>query len=297
METFPAFFPLAGQRIVIAGDNEGAKAKAALFEGSPAEVIRVPEAAAGDPRVYDGAALIFVASWDAQVIKNATAAARTHAAPLNVVDHPELSDFHTPAIIDRGQVVAAIGTAGTAPLMASLMRAEIEIQVPQSAGLIARLLGERREPLREAFPDLPARRAFLRAILAGPVAEAVDAGDIALAGLKLDEAIARGWAAVGRVTFITAPAQADLLSLRAVRALNIADIVAADASADDIVANHARRDAERWRMEEATGPVLVERAQAGRLVAVATATLPHDLAAAVEASGIAVARLRSAPPS
>jgi len=88
--------------------------------------------------------------------------------------------------------------------MASLLRAEVEARIPAGAGLIAALLGERREALREAFPDLPLRRAFLRAVLAGPAADAAAVNDAAIAAQLLDAAIAGGWSAVGRVTFIVA---------------------------------------------------------------------------------------------
>ena len=64
MDTFPAFFPLAGRRVVIAGEGEPAIAKARLFEGSPAEVVRVGPDAAFDPAAYLGADLVFVASFD-----------------------------------------------------------------------------------------------------------------------------------------------------------------------------------------------------------------------------------------
>src|SRR5260221_6177271 len=130
MDAFPAFFPLTGARVVIAGDGPPAEAKARLFEGSPAEVVRLQGAAALDPDAYAGAVLIFVASHDLDFAQRAAEAARVAGAPLNVVDRPTLSDFHTPAIIDRGAVVAAIGTSGTAPLLASLLRAEVETRMP-----------------------------------------------------------------------------------------------------------------------------------------------------------------------
>src|ERR1700677_4311125 len=182
MESFPAFFPLKGLRVVIAGDGEGAEAKARLLAGSPADLVRLTGEDAFEPTAYAGAGLIFVASYDSAYVSAAAAAARQTPAPLNVVDHPELSDFHTPAIVDRGPIVAAIGTTGAAPLIASLLRAEVEMRIPPAAGPIATLLGERREALREAFPDLPARRAFLRAVLTGPVAAAAEAGDLDAGG-------------------------------------------------------------------------------------------------------------------
>lgn len=295
METFPAFFPLKGRRIVIAGDGEGAEAKARLLRNSPAVVVRLAGPAALDPDAYAGADLIFVASWDAAFRAAAVAAAGTAGAPLNVVDHPDLSDFHTPAIIDRGQIVAAIGSAGAAPLMASLLRAEVETRIAASAGAVAALLGDRRSALREAFPDLAVRRAFLRAVLAGPVAEAAEAGDLGLAGVRLDAAIAGGWSAVGRVSFIAAPVTPDLLSVRAVRALNMADMLVVGAGAGPVIEAHARRDADHRAWGAETESVLALQAREGRLVAVVGLEDRAEVARRLAATGVRVERLEPAP--
>jgi precorrin-2 dehydrogenase/sirohydrochlorin ferrochelatase len=282
---------------VVAGDGEGADAKARLFVGSPASVIRVTPANALDPEVYRGADLIFIASYDGAFVAAAADAARSAGSPLNVVDHPELSDFHTPAIIDRGQLVAAIGSAGAAPLMASLLRAEVELRIPPGAGAIAAMLGERREALRAAFPDLPLRRAFLRSVIAGPVAAAADAGDLALAGDRLDRALAEGWTAQGRVSQINAPAAPDLISVRAVRVLNSVDILVMEPGTEAIVAAHARRDAEHWGWERATAAALAAEVTAGRLVAILGDARGGDLVAALQDLGVTVERLTSAPPA
>lgn len=146
MEAFPAFFPLSGARVVIAGEGEGADAKARLLAGSPACVERLTGAAALRPERYAGAALVFLASSDAAFLEAAAGAAKAAGAPLNVVDHPELSDFHTPAIIDRGQVVAAIGTAGAAPMLAALLRADLEARIPEGVGALVELLGQIARP-------------------------------------------------------------------------------------------------------------------------------------------------------
>jgi precorrin-2 dehydrogenase/sirohydrochlorin ferrochelatase len=280
---------------VIAGDGEGADAKARLFEGSPAAVVRLNAAEALDPSAYAGADLIFVASYDGALVAAAAAAARATNAPLNVVDHPELSDFHTPAIIDRGQVVAAIGTAGAAPLLAALLRAELEARLPEGAGRLAALLGARREPLRAAFPDLPARRAFLRSLLAGPAAEAARTGEMDVAARLIDAAIAGGWSAVGRISLIPTPTRPDLISLRALRALNIADVVVVGAGAGPIVAAHARRDAEHWTWSRANDGALAAEAAAGRLIVAIDEALAPDLASRLLAAGAVVETLAAAP--
>jgi precorrin-2 dehydrogenase/sirohydrochlorin ferrochelatase len=296
METFPAYFPLKHRKVVIAGDGDPAEAKARLFEGSPALVIRLDRAPALDPAAYAQADLIFIASFDKPFVLAATTAARAAGvrAPINVVDHPELSDFHTPAIIDRGQVVAAIGTAGAAPLMASLLRAEIETRIPQSAGRVAGLLALKRDALRDAFPDLPARRGFLRAMLAGPVTQAAEASDLGLAEQLMDEALAAGWSGAARISLIEAPPAADLISVRAVRALNVADILAIGEGGESVADAHGRRDAERWTMGHLNGSDLDAQIAHGRLIAVVARTMPAGLGEALEARGVMVDRLAPA---
>jgi precorrin-2 dehydrogenase/sirohydrochlorin ferrochelatase len=295
MDAFPAFFPLKGRRIVIAGEGLPAEAKAALFRESPAEVVLLDQTAGLDPGGYAGADLVFVASYDADFAAAAARIARAAGpAPLNVVDHPELSDFHTPAIIDRGQVVAAVGTTGAAPVVAALLRAELEARISPGAGPLVRLLGERREALRRAFPDLPIRRAFLRGILAGPVSVAAEAGDLPRAAALLDRAIGDGWLAVGQISFLVVPAAPDLLSLRAARALNVADIVVAGADAQALIDAHARRDAEHWTRQAATVDALFAQTGAGRLIVLVDETIPEVLAAGLEARGVSVQRLEPA---
>jgi siroheme synthase-like protein len=283
VDIFPAFYPLTGRRVVIAGEGEPAESKARLFDGSPAEVVRLAGDAALDPAAYAGAVLIFIATWDEAFAVAATAAARTARAPVNVVDRP-MSDFHTPAIVDRGAVVAAIGTGGGAPVLASLLRAEIEARIPAGAGQIAALLGDRRAALRAAFPDLADRRSFFRAVLSGDFARAAAADDIALAGRLLDDAIAKGWTAIGGVTVIALPSAADLISLRAVRVLNRADVVVGGAGSDAILASHARRDAEHLAPGAVTASMLVDLARAGRRVALVGFEDP-TLIAALRRSG------------
>ncbi len=280
--------------MVIAGDGEPAESKARLFEGSPAEILRLEGEAALDPAAYVGAALIFVASWDEAWAKAVAAVARTAGAPLNVVDRPAMSDFHTPAIVDRGAVVAAIGTGGGAPVMASLIRAEIEARIPAGAGEIAALLLDRRATLRAALPDLGDRRSFFRAVLTGEVANAAAKGDLPRAGRLLDEAIAKGWKALGGVSFIALPSEADLLSLRAVRVLNVADIVVDGGGAREILTSHARRDAEHLSPCDITAARLVALADRGRRVALVNAW-NGGLADDLRAASIDIEWLEAAP--
>jgi len=268
MEAFPAFFPLSGRRVIIAGEGEGVEAKARLLAGSPATIERIVGAAALSSETYAGAALAFVASSDAGFCQAAARAARSAGVPTNVVDHPEFSDFHTPAIIDRGQVVAAIGTAGAAPIVAALVRAELEAKLPTGLGRLVGLFGKLRAETRAALPDLAQRRAFLRSMMSGAVAEAADGGDLATAERLMRAAMAEGVAASGVVWLIQAPEQRDLLSLRAARALAEADTLVLGQGVATDIAVLARRDAPQRALAEVDVAFLVSEAQAGRQTAV-----------------------------
>jgi precorrin-2 dehydrogenase/sirohydrochlorin ferrochelatase len=296
MEAFPAFFPLAGARVVIAGEGEGAEAKARLLAGSPARLERVRGPAALSPVAYAGAALVFVASPDPAFCREAAAAAKAAGAPVNVVDHPQLCDFHTPAIIDRGQVIAAIGTGGAAPIVAALLRAELEARIPAGLGRLATLFGALRPDIVAAFPDLAHRRAFLRALLAGPAAEAADVGDLARAEQLIRAELGCGVAALGAIWLIAAPPSRDDLSLRAARALAEADtLVLGDGVAADL-AVLARRDAPRRSLVDADAAFLAAEAGEGRQTAVLAHAAPlSPLARDLDGLGVSYRRLDPAP--
>lgn len=179
MDSFPAFFPLAGRRVVIVGSGEFADGKARLFEGSPAEVVRIPdEPQALDPETYRGAVLAFVGSEEDGFAEAAVRAARAAGVPVNAVDRPALCDFFTPAMVDRGLVVAAVGASGASPVLAQELRKALEEAVPEGVGRVAELLQHFRQETRRAFPDMTARRAFVAGVLEGPAAMAALIGDM-----------------------------------------------------------------------------------------------------------------------
>jgi precorrin-2 dehydrogenase/sirohydrochlorin ferrochelatase len=295
VDVFPAYFPLAGRKVVVAGAGEAADAKARLFEGSPATLVRVEGPTAFLPGSYSGATLAFIAG-DELFVQAAAGAARAARALVNVVDHPALSDFHTPALVDRGEVVAAVGTAGSAPLLAALIRNAIETRVPEGAGKVAALLRRNQAAVREAIPDLTQRRAFLRDMLASPAAEAAMAGDMATADRLFNAALANGGKAPGRVRFVAGRGPADLLTLRASRVLAEADVLVIPPGVEPGILAMARRDAARMTPEEASAEGLVGLAKAGRQVArLVTGPLdPHDLRTLTEA-GVVVEVLLAAP--
>jgi len=297
MDAFPAFFPLAGRTVAIVGDGEPAEAKARLFDGSPARLLRIAADRALDPAAYEDASLVFIAAGEAPFREAAARIARQAGAVVNVVDHPALSDFHTPALVDRGAVVAAVGTTGASPMLAALLRSDIEARVPPGAGRVAALFGTMRDRLREALPDLDARRAFLREALTGPAAEAAMADDMASAKRLLGEAL-DGWAertpVKGRLRIIESGAAPDLVSLRAARALSQADVLIAGAGAEPATLALARREARRVSLEEADAETLAGFAAQG-LQIIWVGALDPGLAESLAANEIQIERLKSAP--
>lgn len=266
MDSFPAFFPLAGRKVVIAGSGEAAEAKARLFDGSPATLVRLDGHAAYLPGSYSGAAFAFIASPDEVFVQAAAGAARAARVLVNVVDRPELCDFNTPAVIDRGQVVAAVGTGGGAPVLATMLRNDIEAQVPEGTGRVAALLAKFQTEVRKTLPALHERRAFLRDAVMGEAAAAAREGDMDRAGQLFREALAKGGARRGVVRFIAGKGPADLLTLRALRALGSADVLVIDADVEPDVLKMARRDAERLDADGADAPHLIQLAREGRQI-------------------------------
>ncbi len=181
MDAFPAFVPLAGRRVIVVGEGEMADGKAVLFDGSPATLTRIPEGGVAlEPETYAGATLVFIASADEGFAAAAAQAARAGGAMLvNVVDRPALCDFYTPALVDRGAVVAAVGTTGSGPMLAGRLRGEIDKVMPARVGDLALMLKAIQGAVRARFPDFGARKAFLASVLDGPAGAAALAGDAA----------------------------------------------------------------------------------------------------------------------
>jgi precorrin-2 dehydrogenase/sirohydrochlorin ferrochelatase len=259
MDAFPAFIPLSGRIVVVAGEGEPAQAKARLFEGSPARVRLIPPEQAEVPDAYASAALAFVALPGAAADR-AAAAARASGVLVNVVDRPELCDFTTPAIIDRGAVVGAVGTGGAAPVLATLLRAELEALWPADLGERATLARALQPELRARLPDPKIRRAFLRELLRGAPRS------LETARSELDTFVAP----CGRVVTVNAGGPAENLRVRDLRVLAAADVVWADPGCDPAVVAFARRDARRPRaLPEAEAQAL---AQAGEMVVLCRAS-------------------------
>lgn len=264
MNAFPAHIDLRGRPVLIIGGGAAALAKARLMLAAGAELsliapVFAPETAAelkGKARLFarepvvadiEAAALLFIADTGEAEARRWAEVARIAGVLLNVVDRPELCDFTTPSIIDRGRVTVSISTGGAAPVLGKKLRADIEALLPPQLGALADFAERYRDTVKATVaPD--ARRRFWESFFAGPVAAQVLAGDergaheAMLALLNRPQAEQK----TGAVHIVGAgPGDPDLLTLKALRLLQQADVILHDRLVSDEILSLARRDAER----------------------------------------------------
>ncbi|MBO6603228.1 MAG: uroporphyrinogen-III C-methyltransferase [Roseicyclus sp.] len=264
MQHFPIFLAVAGRRIVVSGGGEAALAKLRLLMKTEARLsVFAPDPApeidawAADSRLTvirrplgpgDAlcAALFYAANDDAAEDARVTALAQADGALTNWVDNLERSQFITPAIVDRDPVTVAIGTEGAAPVLARAIKSDLEARLPVKLGLLARV-GKGFRKAAEALPMGRARRDFWAEYYfkAGPeAADTKNEGGI-LKDLEtlLSDHLARK-AQPGRVALVGAgPGDPELLTLKARRALDEADVVIYDRLVAPEILELARREA------------------------------------------------------
>src|SRR5215470_5180196 len=227
-----------------------------------------------------GRPLVIAATGDDTEDARVAAVARALGVPVNVPDKPALCSFVMPAIVDRGEVTVAIGTEGTSPVLAQRLRAWLERELHPRLDALARLAGDFRDPVAEKLPAGSPRRKFWEGVFDGAASEAALAGqeDEArrLVGEAIDAAV-KTEAAHGRVLLVGAgPGDPELLTLKAVRALKVADVILYDRLAGTGVLEHARREVELIPVGKAKGEhsvlqekiqeLMIERARAGQTV-------------------------------
>ena len=287
MDYLPVFLDVRGRTALVVGGGKVALRKAELLVQAGA-LLRVVaprilpalaalaerhggrcESAPFAPHHLDGAALAIVATGDPGVDAAVQREAAARDVPLNVADRPALCSFILPAVVDRSPVIVAFSTGGRVPVLARSLRARLEAMLPAGLGRLAEFLGARRGWLRERLPD-PVRR--LRAwerLLEGPVAERVLAGDEAEAGRLLEEEVAALDAPPrGEVFLVGAgPGDPELLSLRALRLMQQADVVFYDRLVSPPVLALVRREAERIYVGKRRGDHAVPQPDINALLA------------------------------
>lgn len=299
MKSFPMFIRTSGRRVVIVGGGEQAAQKTRLILKTDAQIIlAAPELdeelaalvadgraewhrGAPDAALFEGAAMGFIATGCPGRDASVQALARAARCPVNVVDQPALCDITTPSIVDRDPVVVAIGTEGTAPVLARRIKTQLEKTLVPNLGGLAALAGRLRASVAAQVPRAR-RRAFWAWVFSGVPMAAWSCGAERDAAVAIKSAIAdRGalpGAGQGTITLIGAgPGARDLLTLRAVQRLQEADVIFYDRLIEEDVLELARRDAERvlvgkvvganaWPQDRINAVILAEARKGRRVV-------------------------------
>jgi uroporphyrin-III C-methyltransferase/precorrin-2 dehydrogenase/sirohydrochlorin ferrochelatase len=264
MRFLPLFFDLGAGPLILVGSGSQALAKLRILRAAGAQVrwhVLSREAAEevdaqgvdlriGLPADEDFlGALALVASAGTEIDERLAVRARAMNLPVNIVDRPDLSTFIFPSIVDRGDVVVAIGTGGTSPVLARRLRERIEQILPERIGEFAALMGKYRGRLAALRHRGISTRQFWERVIDGPIGALFLAGRSAKAEAALIIEIDRAGqepARQGHVQIVGAgPGDPDLLTLKALHALQSADIVLYDDLVSSAVLGRVRRDAEQ----------------------------------------------------
>ncbi|MDE2304689.1 MAG: uroporphyrinogen-III C-methyltransferase [Gammaproteobacteria bacterium] len=297
MRHFPAFIDLHGRRALVVGAGSVAARKIVLLERSGALITVVApqaeapilEAAAAGRLIHwsrefraedlDGATIVVVATPRRALNRWIAKLCDARGVPVNVVDDAAASRFIVPAIVDRDPVLVAVSTGGASPVLARRLRERLEAALPVELGRLALWLASLRRAARR-LRDGSARRRFYEALIDGPAARRLLQGDRRGADRLAARALADdagGPPPMGEVLLVGAgPGDPELLTLKALRALQDADVILHDRLVSDEVLELARRDALRIPVgktgggrstsQEAINALLIEHARLGRRV-------------------------------
>ncbi len=230
----------------------------------------------------DGCVIAFGASSDTATNQKLHDLAGKAGVLVNTSDNPELCDFIMPALVDRSPVLLAIGSGGTSPLLTRMLKARFETSIPAAYGRLAEFAGQYRQRVKDAIPDLNRRRRFWETMIAGPIAEHLFSSQEGPAAALMDKLLAEAAAdgdrpPRGEVYLVgTGPGDPDLLTFRALRLMQQADVVLYDRLIGDGILNLVRRDADRIYVgkmkqdhtvpQEDISDMLVRLAQEGKRV-------------------------------
>jgi uroporphyrin-III C-methyltransferase/precorrin-2 dehydrogenase/sirohydrochlorin ferrochelatase len=302
MRFLPVFLDLQSGPVLLVGAGDLARAKLRLLAAAGARIryfatdghhdltgLGVADAARieceeGDPLTADLSGIVAILCAGAGDIGVAMSVrARAVGLPVNVMDDLVHSTFIFPAIVDRGDVVVAVGTGGASPVVARRVRERIEAVLPARIGDLAGFVGRFRKSMHERLPEMALRRRFWERVVDGPIGALVLAGrkdeaESALNAIPDPAAFAgalESGAAAGSVTLVGAgPGDPDLLTIKALRALQDADVVFYDELVSPEILDRVRRDASRVPVgrrvgnpgigQHAINQLLIEAARSGQ---------------------------------
>jgi len=287
MRYYPVFLDVRDRPVLLVGGGAVALRKSELLlrAGAALKVVTITAhtplldlAAAGRIDLalrafassdLEGVAFVIAATDDVAVNARVAAEAKARNIPVNVVDAPQLCTAILPAVVDRDPVLVAIGTEGTAPVLARRLRERIEVLLEPSLGALATLCANWRERVRARFSTIPQRRLFWERVIDGAPAADLRAGhplraERSMAELLTEQANASQTGALeskGEVVLVGAgPGDPGLLTLHALRAIQDADVVFYDALVSREVLELIRRDAEKIAVGKRAGAHSVAQA-------------------------------------
>lgn len=266
MDFLPVFLRLQGQPALVVGGGPVALRKVQMLLRAGAQVTLVAPQIHADlqglleapqhrlhARTFaaddlERAKLVIAATDDAALNRQVFTLASARNLPVNVVDQPELCSFIFPSIVDRSPLIVAVSSGGNAPVLARLLRARLETLIPSAYGSLVLLIGKYRAQAKQRFGSLAQRMRFWENVVNGPVAELMLSGQEDKAEHLLLESMEReaALALQGEVYLVGAgPGDPDLLTFRALRLMQQADVVLYDRLVSEPILNLCRLDAEK----------------------------------------------------
>lgn len=298
MDYLPIFMNLRGQRCLVVGGGGVAARKASLLIKAGAKLrivaprlssaIRSLDVAKEDiafiqapfnPQHLEGCMLVVAATDQQTVNQRVHALAVERGMPVNVVDQPSLCSFIFPAIVDRAPVTIAVSSGGKSPVLTRILRNRFESTIPTGYGRLAELANIFRLRVKSSIKNIGARRLFWEQTLEGPAAEAAISGDMKSACALLERNLDNPMTSYSGEVFLigAGPGDPDLLTFKALRLLQKADVVVFDRLVPGSIVDLARREAERIYVgkrrhkhslaQEEISRLLVELAKQGKKVA------------------------------
>jgi uroporphyrin-III C-methyltransferase/precorrin-2 dehydrogenase/sirohydrochlorin ferrochelatase len=265
MRYFPVFMDLKNKTIAVIGSGEQAAQKIRLLMKTTAHIRLISREPNDELKalINEGAIswetdkfnedhisdcqLVYAAS-EPEINERVMLLANQLGIPVNVVDEPDMCSFITPAIVDRDPIVIAIGTEGAAPVMARKIKSKLETELPTRLGALAAMAGTLRNRVAKNLSE-PKRRAFWESFFSGKLADLFYRGEKKKLKAEIDRILDDTIIekkTTGHVTLVGAgPGPADLLTFRALRNLQAADVIVYDRLIDPSVLECCRRDAKR----------------------------------------------------
>ncbi len=217
----------------------------------------------------EGMRLVIAATDDREVNRRIAMLANTRGIPVNVADQPEDCTFIMPSIIDRSPVVVAVSTGSASPVLARMIRARLESLVPAGYGRLAELCADYRDKVKARFEQQRDRRRFWDRVLQGGVAERIFSGHLEEAKVVMEKELESGTkASTGEVYLVGAgPGDPDLLTFRALRLMQQADVVVYDRLVAKPIIDMVRRDAEHIYVGKQRNQHTMRQEEINRLLA------------------------------